>query len=82
MLCGDLQSAFPAVFNGTDRNTDRRTTIRYTVAELINRLGFVLTGKTLVVVCTVDAHMTFDVLTKVLTDLGKYARHPFRALRR
>ncbi len=55
-----FQPAFPAAFYRSDRDTDRCTTVRHTVRELRDRLGFVLTGQTQVVISAVYVDMFFD----------------------
>ena len=43
-------------------------TVGNAVAEFVNGLSFVKSGKTLIVIGTVNADMTVDVLAKLLAD--------------
>ncbi len=63
-----FQPALPAAFDGSDRDSDRSTTVRNAVAELVDRLGFVQTGQTLIVVGTVNVDVFLDPRLESLTD--------------
>lgn len=55
-----FQPALPAIFDGRDRNPDGRAAVRNAVAELVDRLSFVQTRQTLIVVSTVDVDVFLD----------------------
>lgn len=55
-----FQPTLPAVCDGSDWNSNRSTTIGYTVAELVDLLRFMQTGQALIVIRTVDINVVLD----------------------
>ena len=54
-----------------DRNSDTGTSVGFTVGELIDALGFMEPGKSLVVVGTVEIHVFFDFGTEMFADVDE-----------
>lgn len=63
-----FQAALPAVNNGGYRDSNARAAVRNTIAELIDRLRFMLARQSLLVMSAIDTHMTLNVLAEVFTD--------------
>ena len=52
-------------------DTNARTPIRDAVRELVDRLRFVLASQSLFVMRAINTHVTLDILTKILANLGE-----------
>src|SRR5690606_20341799 len=63
-----FQPSFPAALHSSDRNTYRSTPVRYTIAEVRDGSGFVLTGQSLVIMCTVNLNMLRYYRTECFTN--------------
>jgi len=54
-----------------DWDSDRSTSVRFSIRERVNALGFVFSGKSLVIISTIEAHVFFDFGTEVFADVGE-----------
>jgi hypothetical protein len=54
-----------------DWDSDGSTSVRFSVGERVNALGFVFSGESLVIVGTVEVHVLFDLSTEVFADIGE-----------
>jgi len=68
-----FEATFPTILYSANRDTDRGSAVGYAVAEFVDRLSFVETGQTLIIVSTININMLLDVLTELFADSGEYA---------